>query len=88
MEILNTILLARQNNLKTPEIHGLPLAHCVGGPQGYHDDCEQRVNHEVDPVRGIAATASLVHQALVHLCQQGNQDGGDHQHQGQGAPCK
>ena len=42
---------------------------------------------QVEPVRGVAPAAALVQAALVDLGQQRHEDGADHQHQGEAAPC-
>ena len=77
----------RDEALEAAEVHGLPPAGGVAGAEGHHDDGEQRVDHQVDPVGGVPAAAALVQAALVHLGQDGHEDGGDDQHQGEAAPC-
>ena len=67
----------RYEPLQAPEVHGFSLAGRVAAAQGHHDHREQRVDHQVDPVRRISATAALVETALVDLGEDGDQHGWD-----------
>ena len=59
----------------------------MAGSQRHHDNREERVDEEVDPVGGIPATAALIETTLVDLAQDSHQPGGQDEDKGQAAPC-